>query len=220
MSENKKIIMVVGEPGSGKTSSLRNMPLEETVYIDIDRKSIKSFKGMDKLKQWVKLDYVDHIIPGLKAIEDDDEVNFVVIDTLSFLLDLFVAQKIDTAEDTRAAWGDYKKFYKEIINHVKTSKKSFIFMTHPKTVYNEQEMESKTFAYAQGSIAGKMEGDFAVVIYTRKYLNKSGIPAFGFSVNLTKETLHTSVKTPFSMFDEPTLDDNDIMEVFKAIDEY
>ena len=220
MSENKKIVLLIGESGSGKTSSLRNMPLEETVYIDVDRKSIKSFKKMDQFKDWVKLDYVDHLIPGLHSIEADDECKYVVIDTLSFLMDLFVTQKIDTAADSRSAWGDYKKFYKEMINFAKTSNKSFIFLAHPKTVYNEQEMESKTFAYAQGSIASKIEADFAVVAYTRKYLNQDGIPAFGFSVGLTKETIHTSVKSPFGMFDEPTLDDNDIMEIFKAIEEY
>jgi len=218
--ENKKIILLIGESGSGKTSSLRNMPLDETVYIDIDRKSIKSFKDMDKFNQWVKLDYVDHLLPGLEAIEKDDTCKYVVIDTLSFLMDLFVTQRVDTAADTRAEWGNYKKFYKEIINFAKTSKKSFIFLAHPKTVYNEQEMESKTYAYAQGSIASKIEADFAVVAYTRKYLNEDGLPSFGFSVGLTKETLHTSVKSPMSMFSEPTLDDNDIMDIFKAIDEY
>jgi len=218
--ENKKIIMIIGETGSGKTTSLRNMPLEKTVYIDVDRKSIKSFKGMEKFKDWIKLDFVDHLMPGLQMLEDDDECEYIVIDTLSFLLDLYATQKIDTAEDTRAAWGDYKRFYKELINHVKTSKKSYIFMAHPKTIYNEMEMEQKTFAYAQGSIAGKMEGDFAVVLYTRKYLNQDGLPAFGFSTNVTKETIHTSVKTPFGMFDEPVLADNDIMEVFRAIEEY
>ena len=220
MSENKKIVLMLGEPSSGKTSSLRNMPLEKTVYIDVDRKSIKSFRGMDKFKDWVKLDYVDHLIPGLQALEADDECDYVVIDTLSFLMDLFVAQKVDTAADTRSAWSDYKKFYKEIINFAKTSSKSFIFLSHTKTSYNEMEMESKTQAYVQGSLLGKLEADFAVVVYTRKYLNDDGIPKFGFSVSVTKETIHTSVRTPFGMFDEPTLDDNDIMEIFKAIEEY
>ena len=220
MAENKKMLLLVGGTGTGKTTSLRNLNKDRTAYIDFDRKAIKAFKDMDKFREWVKIDFVDHLIPGLTGLEADSDCDTIVIDTLSFALDMFVAQHIDTAADTRAAWGDYKRFYKDMINHVKTSKKSFIFMTHPKTVYNEQEMESKTYAYAQGSIAGKMEGDFAVVIYTRKYLNQDGLPSFGFSVNLTKETLHTSVKTPFGMFGEPTLDDNDIMEVFKAIEEY
>ena len=154
MSENKKMILMVGGTGTGKTTSLRNLPLEKTVYIDIDRKSIKGFRDMDKFRDWVKLDYIDHLIPGLKALEDDAETDYVVIDTLSFGLDMFVAQHIDTAADTRAAWGDYKKWYKELIHLIKSSNKSYIILMHDKSTFNEAAMETKTVAYAQGSIAG------------------------------------------------------------------
>ena len=220
MADNKKLILVIGDSGSGKTSSLRNMPLEKTVYIDVDRKSIKSFKGMDKLRDWVKLDYIDHLIPGLKALEADPECEYIVIDTLSFALDMFVAQKIDTAADTRAAWGQYKQWYKELIHIAKTSKKSYIFLTHAKDIYDEKAMTTKTAAYAQGSIFGIIEADFAVVAYTHKYVDEHGMPKYGFLVNPTKETLSLSAKSPMEMFDEPLIEDNDIMTIFEAIENY
>jgi len=220
MEENKKLILVCGESGSGKTSSLRNMPLEKTVYIDTDRKSIKSFRGMDRFKEWVKLDYIDHLIPGLKALEKVDDVEYIVIDTLSFALDMYVAQKIDTSADTRKAWGEYKKWYKELIHIAKTSTKSYIFLTHTKDVYDEKAMSLKTFAYAQGSIYSMIEADFAVVAYTHKYTDENGMPKYGFLVNPTKETLSLSAKSPMDMFEEPLIKDNDIMLLFKAIEEY
>jgi len=220
MSENKKMILVVGPTGSGKTTSLRNLDKSKTAYIDFDRKAIKAFKDMDKFREWVKIDFVDHLIPGLLGLEADPECDTIVIDTLSFALDMFVAQKIDTAADTRAAWGDYKKWYKELIHLAKASKKSYIFLTHEKSVYNESAMETKTCAYAQGSISGMIEADFAVVAYTHKFVGSDGMPAFGMLVGPTKDTLALSAKSPMSMFDSPLIPDNDVNILIKAADEY
>ena len=214
------MILVIGPTGSGKTTCLRNLEKEKAVYIDFDRKAIKAFRDMDKFREWVKIDYVDHLIPGLKALETDPDCDTIIIDTLSFALDMFVAQHIDTAADTRAAWGDYKRWYKEMIHIAKSSKKSYIFLTHEKSSYNEASMEVKTNAYAQGSISGMIEADFAVVAYTHKYVGSDGLPKYGFLVNPTKDTLALSAKSPFGMFDEPLVEDNDINILIKAADEY
>ena len=33
-----KVICIMGESGSGKTTAMRNLPPEETVYVDCDKK--------------------------------------------------------------------------------------------------------------------------------------------------------------------------------------
>jgi len=219
--ENKKMILVVGPTGSGKTTSLRNLDKTKTVYIDFDRKAIKAFRDMDKFREWVKIDFIDHLMPGLAGLESDPECDTIVIDTLSFALDMFVAQKIDTAADTRAAWGDYKKWYKEMIHFAKSSSKSYIFLTHEKSSYNEASMEVKTTAYAQGSISGMIEADFAVVAYSHKYVDEAtGLPAYGFLVGPTKDTIALSAKSPMGMFGSPLLKDNDVIELLEAADSY
>jgi len=218
--DNKKMILIVGKTGTGKTTATKYLDLPKTVYIDFDRKAIKSFKEMDKFREWVKIDFVDHLNPGLIALEGDDDTDTIVIDTLSFALDLYVAQKIDTAADTRTAWGEYKKWYREIINIAKASKKSYIFLSHDKSVYNEELMETSTCAYAQGSIYGKIEADFAVVAYTHKYIGEDGLPAYGFLVNPTKDTLSLSAKSPYEMFEEPLIKENNLMTLLDAADAY
>jgi hypothetical protein len=220
MAENKKMILVIGSTGTGKTTSLRNLDKSKSVYIDFDRKAIKAFRDMDDFREWIKIDYIDHLLPGLKGLESDPDCEYIIIDTLSFALDMFVAQKIDTAADTRAAWGDYKRFYKELIHLAKSSTKSYIFLTHEKSSYNEEAMETKTTAYAQGSISGMIEADFALVAYTHKYVDKDGMPAYGMLVGPTKETLALSAKSPMGMFDKPLIEDNDVMLLIEAAESY
>lgn len=41
-----KTILIMGESGSGKTTSMRNLPPEETFYIDCDKKGL-SWKRME-----------------------------------------------------------------------------------------------------------------------------------------------------------------------------
>ena len=220
MSENKKMILNVGKTGTGKTTGLRNLNKASTAYIDFDRKAIKAFPDMDKFREWVKIDYIDHLIPGLTGLEADPDCDTIVIDTLSFALDMFVAQKIDTAADTRAAWGDYKRFYKELIHLAKSSTKSYIFLTHAKSTYDEAAMETSTVAYAQGSIAGMIEADFALVAYSHKFVDKDGMPAYGYLVGPTKDTLALSAKSPMGMFPSPLVEDNDINTLLEAADNY
>ena len=218
--ENKKLLLIVGSTGKGKSSSIRNMPMEKTAYIDFDRKAIKAFRGMEKLNQWIKVDYVDHLEPGLRALEEDDSVEYIVIDTMSFALDMFVSQKIEGAADTRAQWSAYKQWFNNIMHIAKTSKKSYIFIMHDKSSYNEESMEVKTQAYAQGSIFGSVESHFAIVAYAHKYLDENNMPKYGFIVGPTKETLALSAKSPMGMFTEPLVEDNDVMILFEAIDNY
>jgi hypothetical protein len=105
------------------------------------------------------------------------------------------------------------------MSQAKTSKKNYIFLSHPKTIYDEKELEQRTFAYAQGSISGSIEANFAVVAYAHKYV-EDGEVKYGMLVKPTKEILNTSVKTPFGMFDEPLIKDNDVNILFEAIDNY
>ena len=216
---SKKMILIVGKTSTGKTSSLRNLPLEKTVYIDTDRKGIKSFRDMDKFKEWVKLDYVDHLIPGLEALEVDDECEYVVLDTLSLAFDMFYTQKISGAVDSRAQWSAYKDWFNKLIQFIKTSKKHYIILSHEKTTYNEEMMETSTMAYAQGSVYSRIEENFAVVAYTQKFKKDDEIK-YGFQVNPTKEHMNTSAKSPMGMFTEPLVEDNDVMILFEAIDNY
>lgn len=220
MAENQKIFLLVGASGSGKTSGMRNMPLEKTVLINTELKSMLPFRGHQRLKRhWVVND-VNKFMAGLELIEKDEDIEYCILDSLSYLMNMYELQKVKPATNGQKAWGDYGDFYRTLIMFIKNSKKSWVITCHPKEVFDEKAGEYRTSAAIKGSLSGLVEADFNVVIYTDIGTNEDGMPMYRYLVKKTKETLGKSVKSPFMMFDEAHTQSNDIMEVFTAIENY
>lgn len=86
-----KIIGIMGESGSGKTTSMRNLDPKSTFYIDCDKKGL-SWKGWKKqysteLKNYVHTDLQTDVIGILKVInEGRPHIKTVVVDTLNGIM--------------------------------------------------------------------------------------------------------------------------------------
>lgn len=218
--ENQKIFLVIGSSGSGKTSSLRNMPLEKTVLINTELKSMLPFRGHARLKKHWLLNDINKLMPGLTLLEKDPEVEYIVLDSLSYLMNMYELQVVKTSTNGMRAWGEYGDFYRSLIMLIKSSSKNYVIMCHPKEVFDEKAGEIKVSAAIKGSLSGLVEADFNVVAYTDVSADEDGMPLYRFLVKKTKESLSKSVKSPFDMFDEPYTKSNDVMEVFDAITNY
>ena len=82
------LIGLVSEPGMGKTTALRNLPPEETLYIDADMKGLP-WKGWRKQynaenKNYIKTNYPQLAIKYLQ-LADKGTYKYVVIDTVNNL---------------------------------------------------------------------------------------------------------------------------------------
>ena len=95
--ENQKIFLVIGNSGSGKTSSLRNMPLEKTVLINTELKSMLPFRGHARLKKHWLLNDIHKLMAGLTLLEKDPEVEYIVLDSLSYLMNMYELQVVKTS---------------------------------------------------------------------------------------------------------------------------
>lgn len=107
MSEHiTKNILLIGNTGSGKSTSLRNLPLEKTIYINTEAKFLP-FKGSSRLKQSIKLVDPDEMLAGMDWIEEQDDVEYVVIDSFSMLMDMWYMKHIANADPrkTQQLWG-------------------------------------------------------------------------------------------------------------------
>lgn len=148
-SANRHIALVMAPPSSGKTTSLRNLRNpERVVYLNTDRKNLP-FKS--KFINAYINDPLD-ILNYLDEIKDSSEVDTVIIDTITFLMDMFETQYVVDAPNTQTAWGQYAQFYKQVIDKALSMNKTVIFLAHEKKVMNDSEMVLETKVPVKGSV--------------------------------------------------------------------
>ena len=110
------VIGVMGESGSGKTTAMRNLPPDETFYIDCDKKGL-NWKGwkdqysVDKKNYW-KSDSFKQVSVLLQKIDKNEEckhIKYVVIDTINGMM---VAEEMHILAmqtgDKRSAWLEHR----------------------------------------------------------------------------------------------------------------
>lgn len=223
MGENNHIILVNGKYSSGKTSSLRNMPMDKTVVINCDGKPL-SFKGTPYKN--IKLPNVDVLLPGLDTLEQDEQCEYIVLDTLSFLMEMYETEKIYTLPKNQqmGAWTPYGQFFREMIHKMKRSKKKIVVLCHTQSIYNESEMETEVKAYVKGSV-GKVgvESHFSTVVAAKKIKDDDAPSGFRyvFQTSITKDTINEGIRSPIGMWaDDELYIDNDVMLVFDKITKY
>ena len=88
---NKNIILIMGVPATGKSASLRNLPQKDLVYINTDLKELP-FK--DSFMQTIQLTAAEDLTGFINQIEGHDPCKGVVLDTLTFAMDMFESQRV------------------------------------------------------------------------------------------------------------------------------
>ncbi len=116
---NNRDVLIVGGAASGKSTALRNLKdREKWVYLNTDKKDLP-IKG--KFKQNVVMSQATDILTFLPQIAAADAVEGVILDTVTFLMNMYERQFVRTSNDTQSAWGDYGAFYGDFIVLIKSS---------------------------------------------------------------------------------------------------
>lgn len=235
-SANRHIALVMAPPSSGKTTSLRNLRNpERVVYLNTDRKNLP-FKS--KFINAYINDPLD-ILNYLDEIKDSSEVDTVIIDTITFLMDMFETQYVVDAPNTQTAWGQYAQFYKQVIDKALSMNKTVIFLAHEKKVMNDSEMVLETKVPVKGSVGHTgVEANFEIVLSAKKipttkleYLGKTPLLVeddpeelgihYVFQTKLTKQTVNEKMRSPLGLWKKEELYiNNDIQLVIDRLNEY
>ena len=80
----------MGESGTGKTTSMRNLNPKETFYIDCDKKGL-SWKGWRKNynsenKNYMATDFPATVLQLLQKCNEKKEIKNVIVDTLNGIM--------------------------------------------------------------------------------------------------------------------------------------
>lgn len=239
---NDNLICVVGESATGKSVSLRDLENPSGVlYLNCESGKKLPFKSKfiekiitDPYQVYEAFDWAETDAAIKKG------VHTIVIDTQTYLMDMFESLYIINSANGQAAWGMYAQFFQNLMQqYVAKSRCNVIFLAHAVAIHNEAEMQIIRQIPVKGSLKGKgIESFFSQVIATKKmeikklkdYANPLLIitpqeEALGykhvFQTQLTKETVHDRLRGPMGMWDvTETYIDNNIQFVINRLHEY
>lgn len=235
---NDNLLLICGASATGKSASLRN--LNNVIYLNCESGKKLPFRSKN-FKQFVITDPYQ-IYEAFEWAEGQPEYTTIVIDGLNFLMDMFESTYIIGSSDSRAAWGDYAQFFKNLMQkYVASSTKNVIFTAHVKTTYNETEMAMETKVPIKGALANQgIEAYFSCIVYAKKMkltdlenlkqqsalLNitdeEKGLGfKHVFQTKVTADTTHERMRGPMGLFDNnETYMDNDANMALGRLHEY
>lgn len=211
-----RIIAIMGESGSGKTTSLRTLDPSTTCIIDCDKKGL-SWRGWKKQynaehKNYFASDEVAKVQASmLKIAASRPEVKVIVIDTIGSLM---VADEMRRSKEKGYdKWLDLAVCIWNLIDAACPLRDDLtvVFMAHVQT-----ERDDSGFVFSRIKTSGRkldkivLESKFPVVLYAKNIDGK-----FVFETHANMST----AKTPLGLFDEETIQ-NDLKSVIEALDAY
>ena len=237
---NDNLVLVGGKSASGKSAALMGLANPEGVaYCNCESGKKLPFKS--KFKEFVITDPLQ-IFEVFDWIELPEQAKYhtVVIDTLTYLLDMYVSLYIATQADGRAAWGQFAQYFKTMMQQkVAACSKNVIFLAHTLETMNEGEMIMETKVPVQGSLKNNgIESFFSCVLSAKKMTVKAlkefhnplliiteEEEALGykhvFQTRLTKETKDERLRGPMGMWSiKETYIDNNMQLVLNRLHEY
>lgn len=235
---NDHLVLLCGKSATGKSASLMGLKNPEGVmYLNAEAGKRLPFNA--KFKQYTINDPLQ-VYEAFSAAEGMPEIHTIVIDSLSFLMEMFESVYVVGSANTMAQWGAYSQFFKNLMQqYVSKSSKNIIFIAHTSDTLNEGEMVMETKAVVKGSLKGTgLEAYFSVVIASKKVPLKA-LKDYGssmltvtpeeealglkyvFQTKLTKESVNERLRGPLGLFEtKETFIDNNMQLVLDRLKQY
>lgn len=212
-----KLICVMGESGSGKTTSMRTLNPETTYYIDSDGKGL-AWKGWRKQYNAEAKNYiVSRDIPSITRLivnisEKKPETKTIVVDTLNTCM---VDKEVKGMKETGyGKWIDLTQFVWDCIETAGKQRDDLtvIFVMHSETIRDD-------FGYAftrvktNGRKLEKLvpESLFGTVLFAKKTDDDRYV--------FETQAKNSTAKSPMGAFDSFEID-NDMSMVLKALEDF
>jgi hypothetical protein len=234
---NDQLILICGFSGTGKSASLRNIKHQERwLYLNTEAGKRLPFKN--KFKDYRITDpYQVH--EAFDYGTDNPEVDGIIVDSLTFLMDMFETQYVINSSNTMKGWSDFAQYWKVLAQQkVTLFNKPTIFTAHVLDELDEKAMEIKTRVPIKGSLKNNgIEAYFSTVVSTKKVAVKDlekqnkmlaitdeekelGFK-YCFQTRLTKTTTGERLRSPMGMFTkEQTFIDNDAQVLLNHLHEF
>lgn len=213
-----KVIGIMGESGSGKTTSMRDLDPATTFYIDCDKKGL-SWKGWKSQYSFEKHNYmatdeigtVAVLLDKINSQENMKHIKVVVIDTLNGLM---VADEVRRMkEKSYDKWVDLAQCVWELLSSLYTFRDDLTIIV---VCHSQTQKEDDGYTFTRIKTSGKkldklnVESKLTTVLYS---MAKDGEYIF------QTKAKNSTAKTPMGAFEADEIPNN-IVDVLKALEEY
>ena len=236
VAPNDQLIAVVGYSATGKSASLRNIKNQDR-WLYLNCESGKRLPFKNKFNCITITDPLDIITYMDDAIANIDECDGIIIDSLTFLMEMYESVYVLNAANTMNAWGQYQQYFKTILQQkVPQFGKPVIFIAHVKDEIDEKNLETKTYIPVKGALKGVgIEAYFSCIVSCKRmplkelkdFNNKllvvtpdDEIQGYKhvFQTQLTKKTVGERIRGPMGLFSRSeTYIDNDVNLVLNKL---
>jgi hypothetical protein len=220
---SSKLIGIVGQTGTGKSTSIKHLNPEETYIINVAKKELP-FKGSEKLynlenKNYKEIDDANEITRLLKTIsEKAPHIKNIILEDSNYVMGFTMLDK--------AMEKGYEKFSvmaRDTVAMIRTAKQLrddiiVFYFSHPDTIEDSGDIVGYKMKTSGKLIDSQinLEGLFTVVLYTHVEENKDGTVDYGFVTNRFKKI---PAKSPDGMFSEIKIPNN-LQTVVNTINQY
>ena len=210
------VIGIMGESGSGKTTSIRNLNTEETYIIDCDKKGL-SWKGWkeqysEEKKNYTKTDFPHVVKQYLTNINDKaPHIKTVIVDTVNGIM---VADEMRRSKEKGYdKWMDLAACVYDLVDYALTCRDdlNIIFMCHTQTEVNDSGYQF-THIKTSGKKLDKivLESKFSTVLLAKCIDGKH--------IFETQSNFSTA-KSPLGVFEDREIE-NDLAKVIEAFKDF
>ena len=213
------VVCIAGESGTGKTTSMRNLDPQTTLYIDCDKKGL-SWKGWKKdfnkqNKNYLVTDFPQVALQALRKVNEQENmkhIKVIVVDTINGLM---VADEMRRAKEKGYdKWqGTLAQSIYDLIDYSLTMRDdvTIVFVAHTQTDHDENG-----YMFTRIKTSGRkldkitLESKFSTVLLSKCV---DGRYVFETQANLS------TAKSPMGAFADREID-NDITAVIEALQEF
>jgi hypothetical protein len=220
---SSKLIGIVGQTGTGKSTSIKHLNPKETYIINVAKKELP-FKGAEKLynaeaKNYKEVDDANEITRLLRTISDKaPHIKNVIIEDSNYIMGFNML-----ARATEVGFTKFTIMAKDMVELFREARRlrddlKVFYFTHPETIEDGGEIIGYKIKTAGKLIDNQivLEGLLTVCLYTFVEESKDGTATYNFVTNRFKKY---PAKSPDGMFAEIKIPNN-LQEVVNAIDEY
>lgn len=236
---NDQLVLIGGLSGTGKSAALRNIRNKSRwMYLNCEagkRLPFKNdFQSFTVTDPYQVPEGFDH------ATSKPADYDGIIVDTVTFLMDMFESQYVLPSTNTMQAWSQYAQFFKMLMQQkVPLFGKPVLILAHTLDVYDEASLAFKTSVPIKGALKNQgVEAYFSTVVAAKKMPLRDLEPYKSNLLNIdeddetvgykhvfqtrpTKATVGERIRSPMGMFTrEQSFMDNDAQILLDHLKEF